>query len=30
MPYILDVRAIICRKEFLRDASLDPAKFPDT
>ncbi|HXI16482.1 MAG TPA: extracellular solute-binding protein [Chloroflexota bacterium] len=30
MPYILDVRAIIYRKDFMRDAGLDPAKFPDT
>jgi len=30
MPYILDVRAIIYRKDLMRDAGLDPAKFPDT
>jgi multiple sugar transport system substrate-binding protein len=30
MPYILDVRAMIFRKDFMRDAGLDPAKFPDT
>ena len=30
MPYILDVRAMIYRKDFMRDAGLDPARFPDT
>jgi multiple sugar transport system substrate-binding protein len=30
MPYILDVRAMIFRKDLMRDAGLDPAKFPDT
>lgn len=30
MPYILDVRAMIFRKDFMRDAGLDAAKFPDT
>ena len=30
MPYILDVRAMIFRKDFMRDAGLDPARFPDT
>lgn len=30
MPYILDVRAMIYRKDFMRDAGLDPDRFPDT
>jgi len=30
MPYILDVRAMIYRKDFMTAAGLDPAKFPDT
>jgi len=30
MPYILDVRAMIYRKDFMTEAGLDPARFPDT
>jgi multiple sugar transport system substrate-binding protein len=30
LPYIMDVRAMVHRKDFLQDAGLDPNKFPDT
>jgi ABC-type glycerol-3-phosphate transport system substrate-binding protein len=30
LPYIVDIRAMIYRKDLFQDAGLDPARFPDT
>jgi ABC-type glycerol-3-phosphate transport system substrate-binding protein len=30
LPYIIDIRAMIARKDLMQQAGLDPAKFPDT
>ena len=30
LPYIVDIRAMIARKDLMQQAGLDPARFPDT